>query len=47
MCFRPHTTDNNRQNSKIIDRQTFLIFVGLVFIKGPFGARTFFLEVAK
>ena len=33
--------------SEIINRLTFLIFIGLVLIYDPFGSRTFYSEVAK
>ena len=38
-----HTTnhDNNRQNSKLTNRQTFPIFVCLVLLYGPFRPSTF------
>ena len=39
--------DDDGQNFEITDRQTFIIFVWLVFIYGPFGSMTLFLEVAK
>ena len=37
--------NDDRQNSEITDRQTFLRIVVLIY--DPFGSRTFFPEVAK
>ena len=44
---RPQTTDNKQQTTDRIPKQPFLRIVCIVFIYGPFGSRTFFLEVAK
>ena len=44
--YRSQKTDN-RQNSKITDRQTFPRIICNVFIYGPFGSRTFFRKLQK
>ena len=41
------TTTDNKENSTITNRQTFLIFVGSVLIYGPFRSRTFLSKCNK